>query len=507
MLIDALSLDSGISLEESIVIVGAGAAGITIACEFEKIGLNAILIESGDFNPDSETQNLYKGFVDSTSPNSLPHEPIDKYRARFFGGTTNWWGGACLPYDEIDFLKKTVTSNSGWPISRESLDQYYSRANEYFGINLVDFNLPPKSKLGSREVIDGLSSSSIFKTKYWLLKENKVNFGKKYKNKLKNSKNIKILLNANVISLEQKNESIEHLIVKTINNKKFTVRGKKIILAMGGLEIPRILLASKSHSRNGVGNNFDLVGRFYSPHVNATHGILILNPKVKVDRKYEKLSKGILYRKFISLSDDYIKKGYMNCKILLESIDTVEKNELTEHVYKLFHPMTGINEIYNKILDKKNFAFALNGAFDQVPNYDSGIKLSKEKDVLGTPKIILKHAITEQDKKAYSDFYKLLAITVGSYGLGRFCYDKSMRYLFKYIEGYHGASHHTGMTRMAIKPSEGVVDVNCKVFGLSNLYISSASIFPTASHANPTYTIVALSIRLAEHLGNEMRSG
>ena len=82
-----------------------------------------------------------------------------------------------------------------------------------------------------------------------------------------------------------------------------------------------------------------------------------------------------------------------------------------------------------------------------------------------------------------------------------------MRYLFKYIEGYHGASHHTGMTRMAIKPSEGVVDVNCKVFGLSNLYISSASIFPTASHANPTYTIVALSIRLAEHLGNEMRSG
>jgi len=503
MIVDALSLSSDTILEDSVIIVGAGAAGITLACELGDLGLNVTLLESGNFTFDSEVQSLYEGFVDSSSLNALPHEPIDSYRARFFGGTTNWWGGACLPYDEIDFFHKADIKNSGWPITRDVLDKYYNKANNYFGIDLMDYDLPPKSKTGSREVIKGLSDTGVFKTKYWVEREKQVNFGEKYKEKLRASKRIKVVLNANVVSLETKHKTISSLIVKTLNNKKFKARGEKIILAMGGLEIPRILLASSSENNNGVGNDFDLVGRFYSPHANLTHGILVLNSNVEMDKDAEQLSKGVLYRKFISLSNEYIKKGLMNCKVTLEPLDSVEANQLTEHVYKLFHPSMDVKEVYENIMGRKKFAFALNGAFDQVPNFESRIKLSIEQDILGTPKIILKHAITDQDIRAYSNFYKLLALTVGSLGIGRFCYDESLKQLYQ--QG-GGASHHTGTTRMASTPSEGVVDTNCKVFGVNNLYIASSSVFPMASHANPTYTIVALAIRLASHISNQIRS-
>jgi choline dehydrogenase-like flavoprotein len=500
MIIDALTLENNTILEESIVIVGAGAAGITLACEFEDMGKNAILLESGGFSFDSEVQSLYKGFVDDSSSGALPHEPLDIYRARFFGGTTNWWGGACLPYDKVDFLHKPSISNSGWPITREVLKKYYIKANDYLGIESVNYDLPPKSRLGSREVIDGLEKTGVFKTKYWIEKERQVNFGKKYKDRLKSSKHIKVILNANVVSLTLKQNSISELQVKTLNDKNIIVKGKEVILSMGGLEIPRILLASISDNHKAIGNAFDLVGRYYSPHANLTHGILILNPDVELDKDTEELSDAILYRKFVSLTDRYVSKGYMNCKVTLESLDSVEKNDLTEHVYKLFHSSVNFDEIYENIMGRKKFAFALNGAFDQVPNFESRVKLSNERDILGVPKIILKHAITKQDIQAYSNFYELLALTLGSSGIGRFCYDKSLQQLYQ--QG-GGASHHTGTTRMANSPENGVVDKNCNVFGVSNLYIASSSVFPTASHANPTYTIVALAIRLANHIKNK----
>jgi choline dehydrogenase-like flavoprotein len=287
-----------------------------------------------------------------------------------------------------------------------------------------------------------------------------------------------------------------------LNNKSFTVVGQYFVLAAGGLETPRIMLASNEQNSNGIGNEFDLVGRYYSPHANLTHGILILNSDVKIDKDTETLDGDVLYRKFISITDEFVLKGFMNCKVTLEPVSVVEKNELTDEFYSLMHPEFSLSESYQNLRGKKRFAFALNGAFDQIPNHESRIKLSDELDVLGTPMISLKHAITSDDIKAYRKFYHVLAVTVGSLGLGRFCFDQSLKQLF---EQGGGASHHTGTTRMSDSASTGVVDKNCKVFGVDNLYISSASVFPTASHANPTYTIVALGIRLAHHLSKKIR--
>ena len=503
MIVDAQDLAEDTVFDDSVIVIGAGAAGITVACELEDLGLNVILLEAGGFSFDAEVQNLYKGFVDSTSSGALPHEPLDMYRARFFGGTTNWWGGACLPYDEVDFLTKPNVKGSGWPIQYDSLTQYYTRANNYLGIPVVDFAVPPKSKSGSRDVIQGLSHTGVFKTGYYIEKKSQVNFGLKYKDRLKKSRLIKVILNANVTSLNLKNNEISSITFKTLNSKAFQVTGKKIVLAMGGLEIPRILLASRDQNPYGVGNDYDLVGRFYSPHANLMHGILMLNSEVELDKDTELLVEDTLYKKFITLSDEYVSKGLMNCKVTLESLNAVEENQLTDHIYKLFHPDSGVGEAYEKLRGRKKYAFALNGAFDQVPNFESRVKLSNESDILGMPMITLKHAIKSQDIKAYSRFYRLLALTVGSLGLGRFCYDESLKQL--YMQG-GGGSHHTGTTRMASHPSQGVVDTDCKVFGVRNLYVASASVFPTASHANPTYTIVALAIRLAKHLSETMES-
>ncbi len=475
-----------------ICIVGAGAAGITLAIELEATGLSIGLIESGGFEPDTETQKLYEGKVGK----GLQHVPIHIYRQRFFGGSTNCWGGACLPYDKIDFEVRPNMSRSGWPIPFDEVYRYYKQASTYAKIGRPIFD---ETVFPGGDVIEGISETEEFITKYWRLNQPPPNFGKIYRERIIKSKNITLITNANVtdLQLSADQKKIEKVEIKTLSGNRFYCKSRNFILSMGGMETARVMLASNHVNSNGVGNDNDLVGRFYSAHVSSNHGIIVFRPNIKIHTDYEGLQDDVLGRRFLSLNDETIRReGLLNCKLTLEPLSLAPENNLTETIYSLIsrNSVSSTSSLFGL---PKGAAYSINGAWEQIPNPDSRVRLGTDVDQLGMPKIILESNMFDQDLKSYMKTYELLAMTLGRLGLGRLYYDKTGK---EFLDKPTGASHHTGTTRMGVDATEGVVDTNCKVFGIDNLYIAGASVFPTPSQANPTFTIIAMSIRLSDYM-------
>jgi len=487
-----------ISENFDVCILGAGAAGIVLACELENSGLSVCLIESGGFDPNSETQALYEGLIGD----GLQHAPLDWYRTRLFGGSTNCWGGSCLPYDKIDFEKRDYIPLSGWPIAYDSLEPFYHRAAQYVKIGkpIFDKTIIPNTEL--TEVIESIAGTGDFVTKYFRNNISTVNFGVTYRERIVESETITLITNANVTELITSSDksTITGIKIKTLKRNSFVFKANKVIIAMGGLETARLMLTSTSQDEKGIGNENDLVGRYYSPHVSFNHGIVVFKPGLEVSEGYEKINEQTMIRRFLSLSDTRMKESHLlNCKITLEPLSSVPENDLTGVISQYLAKEDAEVEFLSRLTGPPRNAYGVQAIFEQIPNHESRIRLDESEDSLGVPRLLLEHKITDHDKRSYLQTYELLSLTLGRLGLGRLYYDVSGEELFDQITG---RSHHTGTTRMAINSTEGVVDANCKVFGYDNLFVSSASVFPTPSHANPTFTIVAMAIRLAGYIKN-----
>ena len=123
MFVDARTIPAGATLETDICIIGAGAAGIALAQEFAGLDMRVSILESGGREFDAETQQLGTGRNIGT-----PYFPLDAARLRYFGGTTNHWGGLCRPSNAIDFESRSWVPDSGWPLTKAELQPYYERA-------------------------------------------------------------------------------------------------------------------------------------------------------------------------------------------------------------------------------------------------------------------------------------------------------------------------------------------------------------------------------------------
>ena len=144
----------------------------------------------------------------------------------------------------------------------------------------------------------------------------------------------------------------------------------------------------------------------------------------------------------------------------------------------------------------------LSVGLEQPPRISNNLKLHDTKDALGMPKIdMFWDSLSKIEKDTVLKSVKIMARELGILGTGKIKFKKEFLNGKSYIFD-DPINHHIGTTRMSDNPQTGVVDKNCKVFGLSNLYISSSSVFTTSSIVNPTYTIIALSLRLGEYLKN-----
>lgn len=508
--LDARNLPDHTHIEGDICIVGAGPAGLSIAMEWENTPYKVILLEGGGFDYDDKMQDLYAG-----QTTGQRYYPLRSTRLHYFGGTSNHWAGFCSTFDPIDFEKRDWVPKSGWPIKRSDLDPYYARAHQVLDLGPYQYDVAwwqqRDPKLRSL-----LPPNDLVWNKVWQFSP-PTRFGEKYGDAIRRSKNIHLYTYANLseITANESVTTIEKLTVKNFAGKTHTVKARKYILACNTIQNARILLAACPQTPKGLGNDHDLVGRHFMEHLEIQAACIYLPRPDPMDLYTFNFGKKMrcelaltpaaqekhrILNGTTSLFPAEIAKG-MKSQIEVWNSDDPKKNE--ENMNKMWQSHE------KQASAPKGFnAFQLKTRIEQSPNPGSRITLMTERDQLGMPRAQLNWALTALEKNSIRTFYQLLARAVGQQGAARI---KVMDYLQNpgdpsWPDFTSGGWHHMGTTRMSDTPQTGVVDPNSKVHGVSNLYIAGASCFVTAAAPNPTLTIVALSLRLSDHLKIQFQS-
>ena len=269
MIADADDVESGQALRCDICIIGAGAAGISLALQFEYGRERVLVLESGGERIDPATQALNQGRVSGP----MPHPPLHRFRRRAFGGATAIWGGRCVPFDPIDFADRPWMPGAPWPIGYDAVLPYYQNAAKLCEIGDFSFTAQGAFRHGMHATLPGFrqghfSDGGIERFSC------PTNFAARYGARLEGAKNTTLLLHANAVEITttQNGSVANYISVATLSGRHFTIQAETFVLATGGLEVPRLLLASRGHHAVGIGNEFDQVGRCYMTHLAGTIG-------------------------------------------------------------------------------------------------------------------------------------------------------------------------------------------------------------------------------------------
>jgi choline dehydrogenase-like flavoprotein len=536
MFIDTRRLDEGHTVEAELCIIGGGVAGITLALEFEKRGIDTCLIESGGFKPDRATRDLYRG-----ESVGIPYRFADGCRSRYLGGSSNCWGGWCRPMEESDFDQRAWVANSGWPFGKAELQAYYERTHTIlqigpnrfdtdFWVDEIDNPAVRKIPFDPAFVVDGVSQFSP-----------PARFGKLYREDLARSRNVKVYLYANAVDIESDESGrIDLVRAKTLTGNSATFTAKIFVLAAGGIENARLLLVSNQQRTEGLGNHNDLVGRYFMDHPRLYSGKVRFNPAwahnmlydikhhyqnksvaahgtciaaqfglpFELQAKEKLLNARVCFSSVFPGEDSDVATALIHIKQMLERKEQFERTLVRDMLALARHPSTAAGFLASRFLPTRSLAkyarFQI--VVEPLPDPDSRVTLSDQRDRLGLRRVKVDWRIDTQVKRTIDRTLAIIARDLTRAGVAEVELDPA-------IEGgdwpstfeKEGTWHHMGTTRMHDSQKLGVVDRNCRVHGTANLYAAGSSVFPTGGGNFPTITICALALRLSDHIAVEIQ--
>jgi choline dehydrogenase-like flavoprotein len=538
MIIDARSLPPDEILETDLCIIGAGPAGMTIAREFANQDIRVCLVESGGLESDPDTQSLCDGETIGD-----PYPDLKEGRRRQFGGTAHAWeapigynqsGWRCLPLDEIDFEQRDWLPHSGWPFSRSHLDPFYQRAHQVCQIGPFTYRVEDwEGAAGRRLPFQGdrvVTTMSQYASR--------TPFTQEYREEISRADTITTLLHATVVEIEtdETTRTATRLRVAGLDGKQFWLSARVFVLATGGIENARLLLLSNRQQPTGLGNQHDLVGRFFMERPIISCGMLMPSSQKLFDQTglYDIVSvRGIPVMARVRLTDEVMRREHLlnngaqlfprpqprqkaatqAIRSLLKSIGRPEKAiDSFKHLNTLIRggdylaaaafwvtlrKFPGLHRGDWSFLpyEKRRFSmFEVIYQIEQSPDPDNRVMLSTERDRLGLNKAEIHWRLNEIDRRTIQRVKEIWAEEFDKAGLGHLQLEPELKF------DKLAMHHHMGTTRMHSDPKQGVVDANGKVHGITNLFITGSSIFPTAGYANPTLTIIALALQLADYL-------
>ncbi len=558
MLIDSRQLLANVIIESDVCIVGTGPAGMTLARELIGQDFQVCLLESGDVEFNQETQNLCIGETIGDD-----FKTLYETRHRQFGGLANEWGVDIgrkqtglrhAPLDEVDFEQRSGVPYSGWPFPKAHLDPFYQRAQTVCKLSNLMYEADVWEDASSpRLPLDpGVVTTGVFQF------SPKDAFLDEYRQEICNSPNITTYLNANVVEIEtdETAQQVTRVRVACLQGNRFWVKAKIFILATGGIENARLLLMSNKVQQTGLGNQNDVVGRFFMDHPQVRSGLLIPIDQnifnqtalydlrtvhnVAVMGKFTVAEETLRREQLLNISvmmfpriPDFHKQpellndqefktpGKDSLKVLVAALHRRQfPPNLLKHLGTILgdirgllnyaqylrmkplfpsHVRGGWSNLANK--DQKFTTFEVFHQTEQAPHPDNRVTLSDKLDQLGCPQTQLHWYWTATDVASIRKSQTILAAEFARAGIGKLQVELNGNL----PQMLHSSSHHhMGTTRMHNDPRQGVVDANCQVYGISNLFITGSSVFPTGGYANPTLTIIALAIRLADRIKEQM---
>lgn len=524
MIEDFRTVDVSVPIAGDVCIVGAGAAGIVLALELSKAGLRVILLESGDALPNDSDQILNEGEITGD-----PFTGLTEGRIRGFGGATRRWFGQCIRFDSIDLEQRDWVPYSGWPISPDELDVWYPGAERFFHIEGESYDDHLYRKVGKAPPLWREEELRAHFTVY----TPRINLGALHHRDVKDDPRILLLLKANALEVTTSAGGMvcTGVRVGSLDGKLGQVHAPVVVLSSGGIENARLLLLSRSHKKKGLGNDRDLVGRFLQDHPNAkTANVYPTNTRALhalFALQYRGSSR--YFPKFCLDSRKQEAERCLNCTTHLV-FEQAEASGLAacREIYRAWRRDLPIPDLGSKLLRiakdlpsvlQSSAIFFLLGKsplgkpvsvrlqchLEQQPDPESRVTLSQEKDLLGIPKARVHWKVNEAERATMRIATKTMRDELSRLGLAQvemdqWLADDEADWKSHITDSYH----HIGTTRMGVDENHGVVDENCEVFGTQGLFVAGSSVFPTSGYANPTLTIVALSLRLAHHIAETL---
>jgi choline dehydrogenase-like flavoprotein len=528
-----------------ICVVGAGPVGIALALELARQGRQVLLLESGALHRDAAIQRL----SDAAIADPRTHVAMDIAVERSLGGSSSLWGGRCVAYEPIDFAARPAVPQSGWPIGWDDVAPHYARACAHIGCGAPEFTraLPGRAADGD---------FAFDRIERW---SREPSFRRMHGQALRRSAAIALRLQATVTGLEFGPDGrVRGLVVHGPGAARARIVPRAVVLAAGGLETARLLLAAQRAAPARFGGPDGPLGRYYMGHLYGLAGEMVLHDaaldagidyfqdrdRTYVRRRFtpsaalqlrEGLANCSLWPDSPLLRDPAHRNGVLSLAFLALSVPPLGRRIVAEsirqhyvgegwkrwpHIVNLIRDLPGTALFMPDFLWRHYVArprkpgffrrnagrrYAIRFHAEHLPNPDSRVRLGQEADALGLPRLAIDLRYTAADAAPLLRTLSLFADWLQRSGAGRVSWDlpESERAAHILAQCYDG-HHQIGTTRMGGTAQDGVVDRDCRVFGAANLFIAGSAVFRTSGEANPTLTAVALAMRLADLLAAEL---
>ena len=535
----------------AVTVIGAGPAGIVTALELAKNGIRVNLVESGKRKYDETIQQL----AECDEIDLKRHAPMGLCTRRQIGGASVTWGGRCLPFDPVDFDERPHIPNSDWPVKYEDVKPYFASACEYFFCGEPAFNTNDIEEISQKTIVPGLKDGTVLSSSLerWSLP---TNFGKEYRKALLEHPNIRLIsgFNCTRFKLDDSGHRISGVVLRSLEGEEQHIESDYYVLACGGLETTRLLMAANAeHQTKAFGDLGGKLGKFYMGHISGGLGKIVfhtdpkktvygylrdkagiyLRPKFTFSREFqhqEKLANvsfglvspalrnpehrnGVLSFAFLALVSP-LGKYFAPAAIRKAAIEGDSKKHIFKHIWNMladlprtlvFIPTFGVRRFllwrrvpgFHQFMAKNVYPLHYHG--EQIPHEESCVTLSDKTNSLGVPKLNIDLQFHESDIENIVRAHQFLDQYLRDSKIGEIVYDDpdlAQRVADQAADGYHQA----GTTRMSDSEQDGVVNADCKVHGMDNLFIASSSIFVTSGQANSTFMIVVFALRMVEHL-------
>lgn len=504
---DARELTDGAVLEADVCIVGAGAAGITLATELDGKGLGVLVLESGGDEVHAQTARMYQGKV-FRGPEKTPK---DRYltgtRLRYFGGTTNHWDGACAPFTTRDFDGVPWHPLMRWPVTREEMEPFYNRAAPIVDVAPFDYDFDDLAKR-DRPLYELPEQSGLVYRHFQMSSGPRL--GPRFRSQIKASENVTLWQWANVVDvvLDEAGARVVRLECKTLSGIRFSVEADNVVMACGGVENARLLLNANGQAPDGIGNDRGNVGRYFMDHFsfNALRGAFFGDlPHMKAyERRPDDEHGHIAFNVFSLAPEVRDEMRVLDSNLRISRDRKRDKRKVRDELpgekanaRKIrqvdAEEAAAVASIFSGTAPGDSYAARIRLVIESEPHEQNGVSLTDDKDQLGLRRVRLDWALTELDRHTIETtvdwFSRMSAIHMPA----RIAADSFPRF-----SSYQ--CHHVGTLRMGDDPATSVVDSKLRVHGMSNFYIAGSAVFPTITAVNPTFSIVAFSVRLADHL-------
>ena len=510
-------------LATDVCIIGSGPAGAVIALELAAAGIDVLVVESGGWDVEPETNELYE--LDNVG---LPRLPQDEIRVRQIGGSMTQWTGRSAPFRAIDFEERPWVSMSGWPITLDELEPHIGRASAYLGYAPMRYDRDIWRAFDGNRTDQTLDPAKLVDEMWQFSKGTDpgqpVRVNTDLRERIESEPNLRVLFHANVLDIVpiDNGRQVDHVVISTLEGKRATVSARTVVVAAGGIESARLLLASRSVVPTGLGNDRDLVGRFYAEHPYCEVGTfsvdddwtalltrfgnhwfstptgkqvfmsgLALSPRVQRERE---LLNACMY---VLSEDDENAAVHAARRLATGTGDTAadvkallsRPMELAEAARR--RQLEGLPPI----VPPTRISLGVNA--EQRPDPDSRITLSDRTDKLGMPLTRMDWRMDDQEIETIRAMFDLVVDEFGRLGLPRptpspWLGDDDWR------EHVVDTAHHSCSVRMASDPSRGVTDPWGHVYGVDGLYVAGSALFPTVGTANPTLMLTSLALRVAD---------